>query len=180
LKLETAAMLYFETQGMNKRVLLFSALFLTFCLNAPAQQSSPSPAESQNQQDVNKDEVLILVNIKADSLRFEAVPNTKVEFPGTHTRSRIWMTDRQNLPDQVEPGVTYRNIGLQLRISTRFTEIERIVREAFGDVTSSVNDSPITTTQPNNITPAVSAETQAIKPTAHAKPPPPKRKQRKK
>jgi hypothetical protein len=34
----------------------------------------------------------------------------------------------------VEPGVTYRNIGIRLKIVSRFADIERIVAEALGEV----------------------------------------------
>ncbi|MFN6962808.1 MAG: hypothetical protein ACK4S4_03475 [Pyrinomonadaceae bacterium] len=95
---------------------------------APRPTPSPTAAE-QLDPDTSGDDILILANITAKELRFEAVPNTSVEFPGTHKRTNIWITQRQNLPDQVQPGVTYRDVGLQLRISTRFSEIERIVRE---------------------------------------------------
>jgi len=95
------------------------------------QQSTPPPVSD----DVGKDDILILINLTADELIFDTVPNATVEFPGKPERTTIWVTQRQNLPDKVEPGVTYRNIGLQLTISTRFAEIDRIVREALGQPT---------------------------------------------
>lgn len=80
-----------------------------------------------------KDDILILANVTAKELKFEAVPSPKVEFPGTQKRATVWVTDRFNLPDEVQPGVTYRNIGITLKISSRFEDIEQIVREALGE-----------------------------------------------
>ena len=68
-------------------------------------------------------DVEIGAHVKARKLRFKRKPKTKVEFEGT-TRVRpdvekeieeidiesdSW-SDRRNLPDEVEPGVTYRNV----------------------------------------------------------------------
>ena len=98
----------------------------------PTEQTSPDAREQFNS-DTSGDDILILANITAKELRFDAVPNTKVDFPGTQKRTNIWITQRQNLPDQVQPGVTYHDVGLQLRISTRFAEIEQIVKQAISD-----------------------------------------------
>jgi hypothetical protein len=131
---------------MNKRahtILKILAFVVLYCSANLAQQ--PAAADDRKRvpdPDAGKDEILILVNLTADSLKFDAVPNTTVEFPGTHRRTNVWVTDRQNLPDRVEPGVTYRNIGLQLRISTRFADIERIVREALGEVPPETPSTP--------------------------------------
>lgn len=84
-------------------------------------------------QDTSKDDILILVNLTASELKFDAVPDPKVGFPGTNERATVWVTDRFNLPERIEPGVTYRNIGMTLRISSRFADIEQIVREALGE-----------------------------------------------
>ena len=115
---------------MNKGLL--SVFFLTAALAVGAQQPAPAPNDFNS--DASQDDILILVNLTAQELKFDAVPNSTVEFPGTPHRSTIWVTQRQNLPDRVEPGVTYRNIGIQLRISSRFVDIERIVKEALGEV----------------------------------------------
>ena len=101
--------------------------------------------------DTSKDDILILVNLTAKELKFDQVPNPRVEFPGTGDRATVWVTDRFNLPDKVEPGVTYRNIGITLRISSRFADIDRIVREALGE------DAPAL---PSAVAPATAVVTQ--------------------
>ncbi len=65
---------------------------------------------------------------------FETVPNPTVTFPGSHTRDTVWEAQRENLPTPVEPGVTYRNIGIRLKITSVFRDIDRIVAEALGEV----------------------------------------------
>ena len=81
----------------------------------------------------------------ADSLRFEKVPNPSVEFTGEPRRETVWQSERQNLPQQVQPGVTYRDIGITLRITSVFPDIDRIVAEALGEVPLSDDAQPAPT-----------------------------------
>ena len=80
------------------------------------------------------DDVSIWVNLTAKELKFDVVPNPTVVFPGRPKPATVWQTIRTNLPDKVEPGVTYRDIGIVLKISSRFADIDRIVAEALGEV----------------------------------------------
>lgn len=57
-------------------------------------------------------------DVKADWLRFEEVPQTEVTFTGHPERESASGTDRENLPDEVEPDVTYRNPEVRLRIAS--------------------------------------------------------------
>jgi hypothetical protein len=79
-------------------------------------------------------DVSITANVKARSLVFETVPNPTVEFFGQPARDTVWEAKRDNLPTPVEPGVTYRNIGIRLKITSIFHDIDRIVAEALGEV----------------------------------------------
>ena len=79
-------------------------------------------------------DIAITANVRARSLVFETVPNPTVTFPGSHTRDTVWEAQRENLPTPVEPGVTYRNIGIRLKITSVFRDIDRIVAEALGEV----------------------------------------------
>ena len=110
-------------------------------------QQEPPPASrparaGTNEADANAD-LSITARVTADSLRFEKVPNTRVEFPGRPERATVWEAERENLPPQVQPGVTYRDIGITLRITSVFADIDRIVAEALGEVP--VRDEPRTT-----------------------------------
>ncbi len=80
----------------------------------------------------------ITARVTADSLRFKRVPNPRVEFTGKQKRETAWESERENLPQQVRPGETYRNIGITLHIRSVFADIDRIVAEALGEVP--VND----------------------------------------
>jgi hypothetical protein len=84
----------------------------------------------------------ITAHVTADSLRFEKVPDPKVEFTGKPRRDTVWQSERENLPQQVQPGVTYRNIGITLRITSVFADIDRIVAEALGELPASDDAKP--------------------------------------
>src|ERR1041385_5015618 len=73
------------------------------------------------------DDLSIKARGTARELRFEKVPNPKVEFTGRPRRETAWESERENLPKQVRPGVTYRDIGITLRITSIFPDIDRIV-----------------------------------------------------
>ncbi len=62
------------------------------------------------------------------------MPNARVDFTGQPERQTVWEADRENLPDEVRPGVAYRDIGIRLRITSVFADIDRIVAEALGEV----------------------------------------------
>jgi hypothetical protein len=53
-----------------------------------------------------------------------------VEFSGNPTNETVWEADRENLPKPVQPGVTYRDGGVRLVISTRFQELARALDAA--------------------------------------------------
>lgn len=102
---------------------------------APVQRSD-APQETKNTPDVSTEsaDIAITATVKARELTFEVVPNPTVEFPGKHKRDTVWDAVRENLPPAVQPGVTYRDIGIRLKIVSRFADIERIVAEALGEV----------------------------------------------
>ena len=66
--------------------------------------------------------------MKARELRFEEVPETEVRFPGHPERESASGTDRENLPEEVEPGVTYRNPKVRLRIATVLADADPELR----------------------------------------------------
>ncbi len=107
---------------------------------------------NRNDPDVESADIAIIANITAKELRFDVVPNPTVEFLDKLKNQTIWQAERINLPDKIEPGVTYRNIGIRLKITSRLADIERIVAEALGEVPISESNST-KTTQPG--TPAV-------------------------
>jgi hypothetical protein len=102
-------------------------LVLTLCAAAPGQAAAPV-------EDDGPDDILLLVKVTAREVTLNAERGIDVKFPGTFRRSTVWVTERHNLPERLEPGVTYRDVGIRLRISSRFENIEQIVREALGEV----------------------------------------------
>ena len=72
-------------------------------------------------------------DVKAKELRFEEVPETEVRFSGSPGRESASGTDRENLPDEVEPGVTYRNPKVRLRIATALARDDPDLRELLGE-----------------------------------------------
>jgi len=95
---------------------------------------SPTPSTATDNHDLST-----TANVTARELLFEVVPNPTVEFPGRPRRDTVWEAERTNLPPQVQPGVTYRDIGIRLKITSVFADIERIVAEALGEIPVSDN-----------------------------------------
>jgi hypothetical protein len=57
--------------------------------------------------------------VRAKRLRFEQVPETEVKFETGPDGESDSVTERENLPDEVEPGVTYRNVRVRWRGGAR-------------------------------------------------------------
>ncbi|MDQ3799247.1 MAG: hypothetical protein M3384_07350 [Acidobacteriota bacterium] len=157
---------------MKKHLLPCGIFILLLSLAAFSQSSSNSAPTPQNQNknqttsepqpDENNSDLVITANVRARELKVEIVPNPTVEFPGKPARQTVWEADRQNLPEKTEPGVTYRDVGIRLRIYSRFAEIQRIVLEAIDEEQP---NSAVT----NQISPAETPESKpAAKPESSA------------
>ncbi len=55
-------------------------------------------------------------------LRFEEVPDPEVYFQGNTRRNSVWESKRENLPDEIQNGVIYRNARVRLRIATEISD----------------------------------------------------------
>jgi hypothetical protein len=130
----------FRVQGRFMRKNLSPFLILIFVSVFSLRVSAQTDNIQTKTADEKPTEVSITANVTARELKFETVPNPTVEFPGNPVQETVWDAKRENLPRPVEPGVTYRNIGIRLRISSRFADIERIVAEALGEVASIENE----------------------------------------
>jgi len=127
---------------MQKLVVLGIALGLCSIGSASAlaqtqqQILSPTTTTSENGTPTSPDaaDLAITSTVTARELRFQVVPNSKIEFSGSPERITGWQTQRENLPKRVQPGVTYRNIGVHLEITSVFSDIDRIVSDAMGEV----------------------------------------------
>ena len=58
----------------------------------------------------------------ADELRFVEPPETEIRFSGEPGHESASGSDRTNLPETVEPGVTYRNVRVDYRLASRRAE----------------------------------------------------------
>jgi hypothetical protein len=132
----------------NFKLLLSAPLLLIaaigFCPNLYAQNTNQpvKTTETQKDEDVQDGDVVITANITARELKFEVVPSPTVIFPAEKNRKNVWEAERVNLPQTVEPGVTYRNVGIRLRIVSRLADIERIVAEALGEIPVGGDETP--------------------------------------
>ncbi len=64
-------------------------------------------------------DVEVSTSVRARRLRFGIVPEAKARFegePGVRSSSR---TERENLPDDVEPGVAYRDVKVRWQARAR-------------------------------------------------------------
>jgi hypothetical protein len=127
---------------LRERLSDFIVAALAVCLAAvsgAAQSPAPTPPPDSAQASPREEtqaapDLSITARVTARELIFRKVPNPRVEFTGRPERETIWEAERQNLPAEVQPGVTYRDIGITLRIQSIFPDIDRIVAEALGEV----------------------------------------------
>jgi hypothetical protein len=73
-------------------------------------------------------DIELTADVKARELRFEEVPETEVRFPGHPERESVSETERENLPEEVEPGVTYPNPRVRLRIASALADVDPELR----------------------------------------------------
>ncbi|HEX8738124.1 MAG TPA: hypothetical protein VF721_22510, partial [Pyrinomonadaceae bacterium] len=157
---------------MKKHLLPCGIFILLFSLAAFSQTPAPTPQnQTKNQTTTDPDEknsdLVITANVRARELKVEIVPNPDVKFPGKPDRQTVWEADRENLPEKIEPGVTYRDIGIRLRIYSRFAEIQRIVLEALDEEPPAtvVNQaSPVETPENKALTPPTEPVARKTKP----------------
>jgi hypothetical protein len=140
--------------------------------------TASSSSQNTNQQPVDEDsaDLSITATVTARELRFDAVPNPSVEFTGKPERRTEWSAERQNLPRPVQTGVTYRDIGIQLKIVSVFADIDRIVAEALGEVPTTDalpdenGDSQPPATNTTTTAPASQSPRQTLQQTGERKP----------
>ena len=62
-------------------------------------------------------DLLIVASVSAREVRFETQPQAEVRLTGCAALDTVIVTERTNLPDPVQPGVTYRDVrvGIEIR-----------------------------------------------------------------
>jgi hypothetical protein len=67
-------------------------------------------------------EIEIGAAARADRLRFRRKPRTRVEFDGEPAVESDSHTERRNLPEEVEPGKTYRDVSVRWTAGARIDD----------------------------------------------------------
>ena len=75
--------------------------------------------------EINRPDIELIAEVKSHELRFEKVPDTEVRFPGYLEGESESGTERENLPEQVEEDVTYRDARIRLRSAGQLQVPER-------------------------------------------------------
>ena len=60
--------------------------------------------------------------VRAKELRFECKPEVDVAAYADSPASAESVSERENLPEELEPGVTYRDIAVRWRLSARLED----------------------------------------------------------
>ena len=86
-------------------------------------------ARKGNPDRIEDADVEIGASVKAKRLRFREKPKTQVELHGELREPKgdgaletASGSERQNLPDEVEPGVTYRDVRVRWRAAARLKD----------------------------------------------------------
>lgn len=67
-------------------------------------------------------DVELKIALRAQEVRFECKPEVVVEAYADSPATAESQSERENLPDELEPGVTYRDIAVRWRAAARFEE----------------------------------------------------------
>jgi hypothetical protein len=64
-------------------------------------------------------DVEMAASVRADELRFECKPDVEVRAYADTPASAESSSQRENLPDELEEGVTYRDFAIRWRLAAR-------------------------------------------------------------
>jgi hypothetical protein len=67
-------------------------------------------------------DVEIAAAVRADEVRFECKPEVRVVAYADSPATAALVSERENLPGELEPGVTYRNFAVRWRLSARLAD----------------------------------------------------------
>ena len=67
-------------------------------------------------------DVEMAASVRADEVRFECKPEVRVGAYADAPASAESVSERENLPDEVEPGITYRNVSVRWRLAARLDD----------------------------------------------------------
>lgn len=67
-------------------------------------------------------DVEMAASARAEEVRFECKPEVRVGAYADAPATAESVSERDNLPDEVEPGVTYRNVSVRWRLAARLDD----------------------------------------------------------
>jgi hypothetical protein len=67
-------------------------------------------------------DVEIAVSLRAEEVRFECKPEVEVVAHADSPATAESESERENLPDELEAGVTYRDFAVRWRVAARMNE----------------------------------------------------------
>jgi hypothetical protein len=67
-------------------------------------------------------DVEIAAAVRADEVRFECKPEVRIRAYANAPASAELVSERDNLPDEVKPGVTYRTVAVRWRLAARLRD----------------------------------------------------------
>lgn len=88
------------------------------CAPTAAQECAGIPVNADSARSRgHKPDLLIVASVSARELRFQTQPEARVRLTGCAALDTVIVTERTNLPDPVQPGVTYREVrvGIEIR-----------------------------------------------------------------
>lgn len=102
------------------RIVLAAGMLACASVDARAQDGCPALPTSAGADRARAPDVLIRARATAREVRFQSQPRTSVRTGGC-ALDGVVETERVNLPDPVEPGVTYRDVrvGVEIRADLR-------------------------------------------------------------
>lgn len=98
--------------------LMAAMLTALACASAAAQECAlPGVGADSVDAPERRPDVLIVATVTAAELRFESEPQARLRVNGCELPDAAYVTERTNLPDPVQPGVTYRDVrvGIEIR-----------------------------------------------------------------
>jgi hypothetical protein len=67
-------------------------------------------------------DVEIAARARADEVRFECKPEVRVGAYANAPATAESVSERENLPDEVQPGITYRDVSVRWRLAARLDD----------------------------------------------------------
>jgi hypothetical protein len=69
-------------------------------------------------------DVEMAASVRAEEVRFECEPEVRIRAYSDSPATAEHVSERENLPDEVEPGVTYRDVTVRWRLAARLEDPE--------------------------------------------------------